>query len=178
MVERVLLVTADDGLARAAGALAAAGAELLRERDGAAGLAAAARARPDVVVWDGELPDETEGAIIARLRAAGAAVVVIGTGDMAGGVRALRDGAEQLVARPVDPEHLSAAVARAADTGRWRRVASAEAPYRPRSLADVEREQIERALRHHNGNRTRAARDLGISRATLINKIRVYALDL
>jgi DNA-binding NtrC family response regulator len=59
-------------------------------------------------------------------------------------------------------------------------VASAETdgPYRPRTLAVAEREQIEIALRHHSGNRTRAARELGISRATLINKIRTYALDL
>ncbi len=36
----------------------------------------------------------------------------------------------------------------------------------------------ERALRFHGGNRTRAAQELGISRATLINKIKVYALAL
>src|SRR5437867_9973088 len=46
------------------------------------------------------------------------------------------------------------------------------------TLADVERQQIERALRFHGGNRTRAAHELGISRATLINKIKAYALDL
>jgi len=46
------------------------------------------------------------------------------------------------------------------------------------SLADVERQQIERTLRHHGGNRTRAAQELGISRATLINKIKVYSLNL
>jgi DNA-binding NtrC family response regulator len=49
---------------------------------------------------------------------------------------------------------------------------------RPVALSEVEREYIERALRYHRGNRTRAAHDLGISRATLINKIKVYALDL
>jgi DNA-binding NtrC family response regulator len=46
------------------------------------------------------------------------------------------------------------------------------------SLAEVERQQIERALRFHGGNRTRAAQELGISRATLINKIKSYGLDL
>ena len=54
----------------------------------------------------------------------------------------------------------------------------AERMTRPIPLAEVEREYIERALRYHRGNRTRAAHDLGISRATLINKIKVYALDL
>ncbi len=50
--------------------------------------------------------------------------------------------------------------------------------HQPQSLADVEKAQIERALRHHGGNRTRAAKELGISRATLINKIKAYSLDL
>ncbi len=47
----------------------------------------------------------------------------------------------------------------------------------PRSLAEVERLHIERTLRVHRQNRTRAARELGISRATLINKIRTYGLE-
>ena len=50
--------------------------------------------------------------------------------------------------------------------------------HQPQTLADIERGQIERALRYHGGNRTRTALELGISRATLINKIKVYALDL
>jgi transcriptional regulator with PAS, ATPase and Fis domain len=47
----------------------------------------------------------------------------------------------------------------------------------PRTLRDMERMQIERALRAHNGNRTHAARELGISRATLIKKIKEFGLD-
>jgi transcriptional regulator with PAS, ATPase and Fis domain len=46
------------------------------------------------------------------------------------------------------------------------------------TLADVERLQIEKTLRFHAGNRTRSAQELGISRATLINKIKTYGLDL
>jgi DNA-binding NtrC family response regulator len=103
-------------------------------------------------------------------------VVVADPATLVAGVRALRDGAEQLVVRPVDPDYLAAAVARAAEAGRWRRAATEG--HRARTLAEVERDQVERALRHHDGNRTRAARELGISRATLINKIKSYALDL
>jgi two-component system response regulator HydG len=44
----------------------------------------------------------------------------------------------------------------------------------PMTLEELERQHIERTLRHHNGNRTRAAHELGISRATLINKIKRY----
>ena len=49
--------------------------------------------------------------------------------------------------------------------------------YVPRSLEEVERVHMERTLRAHEGNRTRAARELGISRATLIKKIKDYNLD-
>ena len=47
-----------------------------------------------------------------------------------------------------------------------------------RSLAEVERWHIERTLVVHEGNRTWAARELGISRATLIKKIKSYGLPV
>jgi DNA-binding NtrC family response regulator len=50
--------------------------------------------------------------------------------------------------------------------------------YEAKSLSEVERQHIERTLRHHGGNRTRAAAELGISRATLINKIKAYSLNI
>ncbi len=59
-----------------------------------------------------------------------------------------------------------------------RRGTGGERRHQPHTLAEIERQQIERALRHHAGNRTHAARELGISRATLINKIKLYALPL
>ncbi len=46
----------------------------------------------------------------------------------------------------------------------------------PKSLEEVERTHIERTLRAHAGNRTHTARELGISRATLIKKIKVFGL--
>jgi DNA-binding NtrC family response regulator len=46
----------------------------------------------------------------------------------------------------------------------------------PLSLEDLERQHIDRTLKHHGGNRTRAAVELGISRATLINKIKRYSI--
>ncbi|HEV8151179.1 MAG TPA: sigma-54 dependent transcriptional regulator [Gemmatimonadales bacterium] len=46
----------------------------------------------------------------------------------------------------------------------------------PMSLDVLEHQHIERTLRYHGGNRTRAAKELGISRATLINKIKLYSI--
>ena len=47
-----------------------------------------------------------------------------------------------------------------------------------RSLKEMEVDAIVRALHRWEGNRTRAALELGISRRTLINKIAEYQLDL
>jgi len=46
----------------------------------------------------------------------------------------------------------------------------------PMTLDALEHQHVERTLRYHGGNRTRAAKELGISRATLINKIKLYAI--
>lgn len=46
----------------------------------------------------------------------------------------------------------------------------------PRTLADVERAHIDRTLKAHQFNRTHAAKELGIARATLIKKIKEYEL--
>jgi CheY-like chemotaxis protein len=47
----------------------------------------------------------------------------------------------------------------------------------PDSLADAERRHIAMTLRHTDGNRRQAALILGISRSTLLHKIRKYRLE-
>ncbi len=44
-------------------------------------------------------------------------------------------------------------------------------------MADTERELIEQALRRNNFSRTRTARDLGVSRVTLYNKMKKYGMS-
>jgi Nif-specific regulatory protein len=48
--------------------------------------------------------------------------------------------------------------------------------YRPRSLDEVEKEHIERTLKHTGGNKSQAATILGIERSTLDRKIKSYGL--
>ena len=91
-----------------------------------------------------------------------------------GNVRELRNVLERAMivgrgARKLGTEHLPPEVRNATGAGVERHV--------PKSLEEVERAHIERTLRAHNDNRTRAAKELGISRATLINKIRGYGLE-
>ncbi|MBC7843320.1 MAG: hypothetical protein H7099_13450 [Gemmatimonadaceae bacterium] len=52
------------------------------------------------------------------------------------------------------------------------------APTAEMSLADVERWHMLRAVVAHQGNRTHAARSLGISRMTLIGKLKLYGDDV
>ena len=56
---------------------------------------------------------------------------------------------------------------------RWRRRHDAE----PDSLDAAERRHIALTLRYTGGNRRRAAQLLGISRSTLLHKVRKYGLD-
>ena len=49
---------------------------------------------------------------------------------------------------------------------------------RPTSLKVMEKHLIGETLRRYRGNRTRAARELGIDPSTLYRKIRVLGLDL
>ena len=90
-----------------------------------------------------------------------------------GNIRELRNVLERalLMARgrdAVGAEHLPAEVRGATGAHVEHHVA--------RSLNDIERAHIDRTLRALNFNRTHAARELGISRATLIKKIREYQI--
>ena len=73
--------------------------------------------------------------------------------------------------RPIEPMHLGLPAP-----------ADAERPAEPeqtapRTLADAEREVIREALRASEGNRTHAARLLGIARSTLLEKLKRYGID-
>ncbi|MDR2630038.1 MAG: sigma-54 dependent transcriptional regulator [Spirochaetaceae bacterium] len=46
----------------------------------------------------------------------------------------------------------------------------------PRSLGELEKEAVIAALNRSGGNRTRAAEELGISRKTILNKIKAYGI--
>jgi DNA-binding NtrC family response regulator len=94
-----------------------------------------------------------------------------------GNVRQMRNVIEHALvmavgAPEIDAEHLPAEI-RAPETA-----TSAEgAAFAVRTLKEVEQQHIERMLIRFGGNRTRASAALGVSRATLHNKIREYGME-
>jgi DNA-binding NtrC family response regulator len=63
------------------------------------------------------------------------------------------------------------------DLGRLREALDPDRPAAPDSLEQAERRHIAQALRHTGGNKRRAAILLGISRSTLLHKVRKYGLE-
>ena len=63
------------------------------------------------------------------------------------------------------------------ELGRLREALAPAKSAEPDSLDAAERRHIALALRHTGGNRRRAAQVLGISRSTLLHKVRKYGLD-
>jgi len=121
-----------------------------------AGLVALARRPPAVVILDLARSDARGAELCERLRRTPDSVLLLACSAAA---------LDRLVS--------------AAGSGRvraGRNEPGGERPHLPRTVAEVARAHIERTLRFHGGNRTRAARELGISRATLINKIKAYGL--
>jgi two-component system response regulator FlrC len=121
-------------------------------------------------------------------RLAEAAVAYLGSLEYPGNVRELGNALERAILRcrgPVlEPEHFGAAARAAATLA----LTSAPAPVAtataaapaadlPLELAELERLAITEALRRVGGNRTHAARLLGISLRTLRNKLRLYRAE-
>jgi Nif-specific regulatory protein len=63
------------------------------------------------------------------------------------------------------------------DLGSLRQALFPPEPGEPESLEAAERQHLSRVLRHTAGNKRRAALILGISRSTLLHKVRKYHLE-
>ena len=110
---------------------------------------------------------ERRDALVTALRGAGHRVVSVG--DAPAAAQAIGSaGFDALVLDLGWPELEPARVREA--------LAPAETP-EPDTLNDAERRHIALALRYTGGNRRRAAQLLGISRSTLLHKVRKYQLE-
>ena len=117
-----------------------------------------------VLVLDGDTERRQE--ILTLLRQAGHRVAVT-DGTAAGETIELRS-YDLLVLDPALPS---------VDFAALRQAISSAAPATPDSLEDAERRHVALMLRHTSGNKRKAAHLLGISRSTLLNKVRKYGLE-
>lgn len=124
----------------------------------------------DVVATDLAMPGMGGVALCERLaREAPSLPVVVFTayGTLEAAVAALRAGARDFIAKPVDPEALARALERVLLGPAREEVLM--------TLDEVERRHIERVLHSVHGNKTQAAQLLGLDRKTLYRKLERYA---
>lgn len=105
---------------------------------------------------------------------------LLGDALRAAGVRVLEAGDSGAAAAALDAGALDAAIVSLAwpelDAATFRAAICPSTPGSPVSLDAAERAHIARTLAHTAGNRRQAALLLGISRSTLLHKIRKYGL--
>ena len=110
--------------------------------------------------------------------------------DRRGALVAMLRGADHQVVAPSDAAAAAEAIAAAGfdallldlalpglDVGTLRHAIAPAEDTEPDSLANAERRHLALVLRHTSGNKRQAARLLGISRSTLLNKVRKYRLE-
>jgi two-component system response regulator RegA len=164
----ILVVDDDDRLReRLATALAERGYRVLTAASHAAAMAHAREETIARAVVDLRMPGPHGLVVVQELLALQPAVevvVVTGYGSIATAVEAMRLGARNYVTKPANADQIVAAFAVEPST-------SSELSFEVPSLAKLEREHIERVLRECEGNVSKAARVLGMSRRTLQYKL-------
>jgi two-component system response regulator RegA len=126
---------------------------------------------PEYAVVDLKMPGRGGLQLLAELKALDPStevVVLTGYGSIATALEAVRRGALDYVAKPVDADELLATFARAAGPP-----ATLPEPATP-TLARAEWEHIQRVLADCEGNVSEAARRLGLHRKSLQRKLHKY----
>jgi DNA-binding NtrC family response regulator len=116
-------------------------------------------------------------------------LVLVNEQDVTTAIAAMKSGASDCVVKPIEVEQLrSAAQHVIKSAGRSENGSNRNTASRGRhpaidippdtSLEDLERAAVEQALVQHHGNRTHAARTLGISVRTLQRKLKAWGMPL
>jgi DNA-binding NtrC family response regulator len=110
--------------------------------------------------------------------------------DAAGAIEAMKSGASDCVVKPIDADELRTTVlhliSSTSDNGASTTDRGSNGGHRRKtidippdtSLEDLERAAVEQALVQHHGNRTHAARMLGISVRTLQRKLKAWGMPI
>lgn len=147
---------------------------------------ALAAEKPDILMLDLHLPVIDGISFLEEFRRvcpAAPVVIITGFGDLASAKRAIQLDVSDFLTKPCDLGEIELAIDRAKRRLTHRGVRAptphiepAPAPDTARSmpLGEIEREAILAALQDNRGNRSAAARQLGISRRALYNRIIEY----
>jgi DNA-binding NtrC family response regulator len=117
-------------------------------------------------------------------------LILVDGHDAAIAVEAMKNGAADCIVKPIDADDLRSVTQRLArssgegssasvdlDPPSGRRKSNIDIPP-DTSLEDLERAAVEQALIQHHGNRTHAARTLGISVRTLQRKLKAWGMPI
>jgi DNA-binding NtrC family response regulator len=135
----------------------------------------------DILLLDLQLPGASGMELFEEVRRQSPhaqVIVLTGHGDLDAARAAIHLDVVDFLRKPCHLGELEVALHRARQ-----RVRPAASPAvsmdksEPMTLAEVEREQIFAALKRHQGNRTAAAAELGISRRTLHYRLREYGSE-
>ena len=120
---KILFIDDDPSILRALGSyFEKLGHEVHRAESGEEGLRAFERVHPDVTILDYAMPGMSGLDVLEALRGRQAMVIMLtGLGQIETAVEAMRLGAENFLVKPVDLDHLSVAVEKAAEKAVLRR---------------------------------------------------------
>jgi DNA-binding NtrC family response regulator len=155
------------------------GCEPLAARSAEEAIKLIERHPPQIALLDLNLPGMSGLELLENLRRRFPllqSIIMTGFGDLESARAALRLEAVEFLTKPFHLSDIEQALGKAR-----RRLVTAMQPAdridiapEPRTLAQAEREMILQALERHAGNRTAAARELGISRRTMHYKLKEY----
>jgi len=137
------------------------------------------RERPDVVLLDMRLGEESGLGLIEPLISSYPEVkiiVVTGYASLATAVSAMKKGAQNYIAKPVDVKSVEQVIRDCLDGGEMAKQARlSELPEQAPPLKSLEWEHINRVLEENDGNVSRSAVQLGMHRRTLQRKLKKHA---
>jgi DNA-binding NtrC family response regulator len=144
----------------------------------------------DAVVADLQSARSTGLEFLRRTKGQQSALCVLAVatrGDVDSAIEAMKSGAADCIVKPVDRKQLLATVSQLLQNRGTRGVGGNSSDPGNRShidippgtsLEDLERAAVEQALTQHHGNRTHAAKTLGISVRTLQRKLKAWGIPI
>lgn len=134
--------------------------------------------QPDVILLDMRLGEESGLGLIPNLQSRfpeSKIIIVTGYANLATAVTAVKKGASNYIAKPVDVKDIHAIIQECLFDGDAEDMGIAPIPEQAPSLKRLEWEHIHRVLEENDGNISHTAQKLGMHRRTLQRKLKKHA---